>query len=100
MNHLLKCHEILKTNFVRAENCFLFDKHGQRYFDFESGIWCTALGHSHPRINQVIATQAARLIHLGTRYLGANVEAAALAVLDIVQLGEGKCVFLRMFILR
>lgn len=94
MNHILKCHDIVKTNFVRAENCFLYDVLGRRYTDFESGIWCTALGHSHPRISQVIATQAAKLMHLGTRYPNAIVEEAALAVLEIAQIESGKCVFL------
>jgi acetylornithine aminotransferase len=94
MNHILKCHDIVKTNFVRAENCFLYDELGRRYTDFESGIWCTALGHSHPRISQVIATQAAKLMHLGTRYPNAIVEEAALAVLEITQIEAGKCVFL------
>lgn len=65
MNHILKCHDIVKTDFVRAENCALYDAQGRRYIDLESGIWCTALGHSHPRINQVIAAQAAQLMHLG-----------------------------------
>ncbi len=46
MNHILKCHDIVKTDFVRAENCYLFDEQGRRYIDFESGIWCTVLGHT------------------------------------------------------
>jgi acetylornithine aminotransferase len=57
MNHILKCHDIVKTDFVRGKNCYLYDSEGKQYVDFESGIWCTALGHSHPRIKQVIQTQ-------------------------------------------
>jgi acetylornithine aminotransferase len=94
MGHILKCHDIVKTDFVRAENCYVYDEDGRRYIDLESGIWCTALGHSQPRLNQVIAAQAATLMHLGTRYPNAGVEAAALALLDVVQIGEGKCAFL------
>ena len=30
---------------------------GKEYLDFESGCWSTALGHSHPRINQVMEAQ-------------------------------------------
>lgn len=26
MNHVLECLYIVKTNFVRAENCFLYDE--------------------------------------------------------------------------
>ena len=94
MKHILKCHEIVKTDFVRAENCALYDAQGRRYIDLESGIWCTALGHSHPRLGQVLAAQAAQLMHLGTRYPNSIVEEAALAVLGIVQIDDGKCTFL------
>ncbi len=94
MSHILKCHDIAKTDFVRAENCYLYDEHGRRYIDLESGIWCTAIGHSHPRISQVIAEQASRLMHLGTRYPNTIVEETALSVLAITQTGDGKCTFL------
>lgn len=94
MEHILQCHEIVKTDFVRAENCFLYDEDGRRYVDFESGIWCTALGHNHPRISQVIKSQLKQVIHLGTRYPNQVVEEAATAVLDVVGMENGKCTFL------
>jgi len=94
MNHILKCHDIVKTDFVYAENCFLYDQQGCRYIDLESGIWCTAIGHSHPNISQVITEQAPRLMHLGTRYPNVIVEKTALSVLEITQIGDGKCIFL------
>jgi acetylornithine/N-succinyldiaminopimelate aminotransferase len=94
MNHLLKTHEIVKTDFVRAENCYLYDAQGKRYVDLESGTWSAALGHSHPRINQRMKAQIDQVIHLGTRYPNFLAEDAAGAVLEIVGLGNGKCVFL------
>ena len=94
MDHILKCHEIVKTDFVRGENCFLYDAEGRRYVDFESGIWCTALGHNHPRISQVIESQLKQVIHLGTRYPNQITEAAAKAVLNVVGMENGKCTFL------
>ena len=94
MSHILKCQDIVKTDFVRAENCFLYDQQGRQYIDLESGIWCTAIGHSHPRISQVITEQASRLMHLGTRYPNAVVEETASSVLSITQIGDGKCTFL------
>jgi len=94
MNHILKCHEIIKTDFVRGENCYLYDEQGKRYVDFESGIWCTGLGHNHPRINQVIRTQIDKVIHLGTRYPNVLAEEAAVDILDIVGFENGKGVFL------
>lgn len=94
MTHLLSCHDIVKTDFVRAENCYLYDAQGRRYVDFESGIWCTALGHSQPRITQTMTEQLAQVMHLGTRYPNAQTETAARAVLDLVGLPSGRATFL------
>ncbi len=94
MDHILKCHDIAKTDFERAENCYFYDRSGKCYVDFESGIWCTALGHSHPRINQVMCAQIKKVIHLGTRYPNNLSEDAAIALLEIAGIENGKCVFL------
>jgi len=94
MEHILKCHDIIKPNFLHGENCYLYDDQGKRYIDFESGIWCTALGHSHPRINQVMKTQIDKLIHLGTRYPSFLAENTAMNILDTVGFDSGKCIFL------
>lgn len=94
MNHILKCHEIVKTDFVRGQGPYLYDAQGKKYIDFEAGIWCAALGHNHPRINHVIRSQIKQITHLGTRYLGAIAEEAAVEVLGLVGIPDGKCVFL------
>ncbi len=94
MNHILRCHEITKTDFVRGDGCYLYDVHGKKHVDFEAGIWATALGHNHPRINQTIRTQLEQVTHLGTRYPNMLTEEAAVAVLGTVGLADGKCVFL------
>lgn len=94
MNHILKCHDIVKTDFVRAENCYLFDSNGRRYIDFESGIWSTLLGHNHLLINQTIRAQIEKIMHIGTRYPNELAEDAAIDVLRLVGMEDGKCVFL------
>lgn len=94
MDHILKCHEIFKTDFVHGQNCHLYDSEGKKYVDFESGIWCTALGHNHPRVNRVIKTQLKNIVHLGTRYPNVLAEEAALSVLGAVGIEDGKCTFL------
>jgi acetylornithine/N-succinyldiaminopimelate aminotransferase len=94
MKHILRCHEIVKTDFVRGEGCYLYDAHDQRYLDFEAGIWCTALGHNHWRINQVMQSQMQKIIHLGTRYPNVLAEEAATKVLDVTTLPNSKCTFL------
>jgi acetylornithine aminotransferase len=94
MNHILQCHDITKTDFVSGRNCRLTDSAGREFVDFESGCWSAALGYCHPRINGVMAAQIGRVMHLGTRYPNALAEEAAVRVLDITGLGNGKCVLL------
>jgi acetylornithine aminotransferase len=94
MDHILGCHEIVKTDFVSGQNCYLYDTEGKKYIDFESGIWATALGHNHPRVNRKMETQLKQIVHLGTRYPNFLAEDAAIDVLDIVGIVGGKCIFL------
>jgi acetylornithine aminotransferase len=94
MSHILRTHEIIKTDFVRGENCTLYDQQGRQYVDFESGIWSAALGHNHPRINQVIESQIEQIMHLGTRYPNKIAEKVAMDVLELLGIESGKCTFL------
>lgn len=94
MEHILRCHDLVPMNLVRGENACLYDDGGKRYVDFESGCWAAGLGHGHPRINRVMKAQVDRVIHLGTRYPNAVAEAAAIDILEIVGIKNGKCVFL------
>jgi len=94
MDHILECHEIVKTDFVSGQNCYLYDAEGKKYTDFESGTWAAALGHNHPRVNRRMEMQLEQIAHLGTRYPSFLAEEAAIAVLDVVGMEDGKCVFL------
>jgi len=79
---------------VRGRDCYLYDVHDKRYVDFEAGVWCTALGHNHPRVSQTIRTQTEQIIHLGYRYTNVLAEEAAVEVLGTRALSDGKCTFL------
>ena len=94
MNHILQSHEIIKNDFVRGENCHLYDQQGKKFVDFESGIWSTVLGHGYSRIIKTMEAQMKKVIHLGTRYPSPLAEEAALEILDIVGIDNGKCIFL------
>ncbi|WP_434360422.1 aspartate aminotransferase family protein [Parasalinivibrio latis] len=94
MDNILKCHEVLNNTFVKADNCYLYDDEGNRFVDLESGIWCTSIGHCHPRVNRVFETQANKLVHLGTRFLNAFAHQAAERILNQNGMPGGKCVFL------
>jgi len=96
MDHVLRCsgYDLVKTDMVRARDCYLYDSHDKRYIDFEAGVWCAALGHSHRRINQIIRIQLEQISHIGYRYTSNVVEEAAREVLGTVAFSDGKCVFL------
>ena len=94
MKHILRCHDIVKTDFVRGENCTLYDAHGRAYTDLESGIWCTVLGHGHPRINARMKAQIDQIAHLGTRYTSHLAEEAAVEVLETIGYDDGACTLL------
>ncbi|MGH7831330.1 MAG: aminotransferase class III-fold pyridoxal phosphate-dependent enzyme, partial [Candidatus Binatia bacterium] len=51
------------VSFVRGEGCYLWDEEGKKYLDLLAGIAVNGLGHSHPRITEALARQAATLIH-------------------------------------
>ncbi len=52
----------------RGCGCQVWDDEGAEYLDFGAGIAVCSIGHSHPRLVQAIADQAARLIHTSNLY--------------------------------
>jgi 4-aminobutyrate aminotransferase len=48
---------------IRGQGCYLYDRQGQGYLDFSSGIGVCSTGHCHPSVVEAIQTQAATLIH-------------------------------------
>ena len=96
MSHILECsgYDFIKVDIVRGQGCYLFDNYNNMYVDFEAGVWCTSLGHNHPRINQAIIAQIDKIAHLGFRYTNKIVEEAAVKILETVSLTDGKCIFL------
>jgi len=47
----------------RGAGCRVIDANGQEYLDFTAGIGAASTGHSHPKVTQAIADQAAKIIH-------------------------------------
>lgn len=96
MDHLFwyPGYEPALANIVRADNCHLYDAQGRRYLDLESGVWCTAIGHGHPRILRVLSEQAARNMHTGFSFSNPIVDEAAQGILSLHGFAGGKCVFL------
>lgn len=52
----------------RAEACRIFAENGDVYLDFLSGIAVNALGHSHPKIIEVIEDQVKKYLHVSNYF--------------------------------
>lgn len=87
-------HNLILEDVVRAEGCWLYTAQNRRYLDFESGVWCTPLGHSHPRVNAAIKAQLDNISHTGYCFANPVTEEAAKEILSIVGFSKGRCVFL------
>jgi acetylornithine/N-succinyldiaminopimelate aminotransferase len=61
--HLMNTYAQAPMAFERGEGAWLWDENGRRYLDALAGIAVCGLGHAHPRLAEVIAEQAGRLIH-------------------------------------
>ncbi|WP_161629365.1 aspartate aminotransferase family protein [Marinobacter sp. EVN1] len=94
VNHLLNSYTDVDVDIVSGQNCSLYDHSGNRFVDFEAGLWSAALGHSHPRITRAITDQASKISHLHTRTPNTVAQLAAETILGITGLAGGKCVFL------
>ena len=96
MSHVLRCsgYDIVKTGIVRGNDCYLYDRQGKKYVDFEAGVWCASVGHNNPRVNSAIRTQLDYITHLGYRYTNDLTEEASVEVLNTFGHPEGKCLFL------
>jgi adenosylmethionine-8-amino-7-oxononanoate aminotransferase len=46
---------------VRGEGCYLYDEHGNRYFDGLSALFCSNIGHGRQEVGQAGADQAGEL---------------------------------------
>ena len=57
---------------VSGEGAWLYDEKGNKYLDALSGIAVCGLGHSHPEISEIIADQAAELIHCSNFFAFSN----------------------------
>ncbi len=84
----------MKTDISIGKNTYLFDALGKKIIDFESGIWCTALGHNHPRVHRAMTEQIAKIVHLHHKLTSNIAEDLAVNLLELFHFQEGKAVFL------
>ena len=63
--------------FDHGQGSWLITKSGDRYLDFGSGVAVNALGHAHPRLIEVLTSQAKKLWHTSNLYRVGNQETLA-----------------------
>ncbi len=78
----------------RSDDCYLFDEDWKKYVDFESGVWCSNLGHNYKSINDCIETQIHRSIHHGYRFYCRETEKLSEKLLQLTGFENGASVFL------
>ncbi len=75
--------------FVRGSGTELWDSNGKRYLDFLGGLAVIALGHSNPRITDVISEQAATLMHVSNLFATDKVAEAAIKINALLEEATG-----------
>ena len=87
-------HELKIPNIIDSQGLYLFDEHGKRYMDLESGVWCISVGHKNARVNEAIKKQIDSVMHAGFCYSNQILEESAKSILAITNVKKGKCIFL------
>ncbi len=65
---LLNTYNRFDVEFVKGENATLWDKEGNEYIDFTSGIGVVSVGHGNVRLSNAICDQARHIIHISNLY--------------------------------
>lgn len=63
MRALFNTYRRFPVEIVRGEGSYVFDREGQKYLDFTSGIAVLSLGHAHPDLVNVLKAQSEVLWH-------------------------------------
>lgn len=65
---LLPTYDRTPVHFVGGDGVWLRDENGDEYLDLLSGIGVNALGYGHPAIEQAIAEQSRKLLHISNLF--------------------------------
>ena len=66
--YLLDVYNPFKVEFLYGKGSTLFDKKGNDYIDFTSGIGVSCLGHGNKKLVETISKQAKKFLHLSNIY--------------------------------
>ena len=68
MTNVLPTYPRSNLEFTHGEGCHLYDRNGDEYLDFGSGIAVNSLGYSHQYLNKKLLEQSERLWHVSNIY--------------------------------
>jgi acetylornithine/N-succinyldiaminopimelate aminotransferase len=67
--YILNTYNKKHINFKNGKNSTLFDKNGNKYIDFTSGIGVCSVGHANTKLSKCIYNQLNKLTHTSNLYL-------------------------------
>ncbi|MGL4655605.1 MAG: aspartate aminotransferase family protein [Sarcina sp.] len=70
--YIINSYGFKDISFVEGKGSYLYDKEGNKYLDFTSGIGVNCLGHANSEIVEAIENQAKKLLHISNVYLNEN----------------------------
>jgi len=79
---------------VEARGCKLRDADGKELLDLSSGMFCSVLGHNHPKFVRRIVEQTEALVHTGTQFLSPSVLEASYKLAQVTPGRLQKSIFL------
>ncbi len=68
MTNVLPTYPRSNLEFTHGKRCYLYDRNGDEYLDFGSGIAVNSLGYSHQYLNKKLLEQSERLWHVSNIY--------------------------------
>ena len=68
MTNILPTYPRSNLEFSHGQGSYLYEKSGEKFLDFGTGIAVNSLGYSHPYINTKLNEQAEKLWHLSNVY--------------------------------
>ncbi|MFW5821697.1 MAG: aminotransferase class III-fold pyridoxal phosphate-dependent enzyme, partial [Bacteroidota bacterium] len=93
-SNILQLYKSSSKLIIRSQDCYVYDQEGKKYIDFESGVWCSNLGHSHDNIIRLIDHQSRECIHHGYSFRNTQSEELSQELLELSGLKNGASVFL------
>lgn len=68
-NYFIPTYNRIPLELTKGEGAYLYDKKGDKYLDFFSGLAVNALGYAHPKIVKAVSEQISQFAHLSNYFI-------------------------------